>query len=114
MMLEIGSVLYSQGFGCGFEKFTISRVTEKRAYVKINDNYEFVFDRDTGTHTYAKKIGGGDGLGRATYFLETPELKAKYKLSLMRRKFDSINSSQLTTEQLEQILAIVFPKKAAV
>ena len=111
MKLEIGSVLYSEGFGCSFEKYIIDRVTAQRAYVKINNNFEYVFNREIERDLYARRIGGSSGYGRAIYRLETPELKAKYHLAFMRRKFDTIKSSQLSTEQLEQILVIAFPKK---
>lgn len=112
MMLEVGSVLYSEGFGCSFERYVIDRVTARRAYVKINDSgYEYVFDRDVEEGAYAKRIGGPTGYGRATYFIETPELLERYKLMYLRQKFDTIQSAKLSKQQLEQIIAIAFPEQ---
>ena len=117
MKLEIGSVIYGEGFRDEIHKYVITRATEKRAYARVETSgsggYELVFDRETKGDD-VRDIGSSDSWHRTTHSIETPELKAKYHLAVMRFRFNGIKSSQLSSEQLEQILAIAFPKKAAV
>lgn len=114
MTLEVGSIIYGEGFRDEIVKHVITRVTAKRAYARVETSgsgYELVFDRETKGED-VRDFGCHDSWHRITYSIETPQLKAKYHLAFMRRKFDTIKSSQLSVEQLEQILPIAFPKKA--
>lgn len=112
MLLEVGSVLYDISAYHYLNRLVIDRVTAKRAYVKVNDiGYEYIFNRHVPDNGYAIRIGGSDGYSRLIYRVETPELLERFTVMQMRIKFARIKASNLSKEQLEQILAIAFPKE---
>lgn len=102
MNLEVGMTLY-----CGLSRYKISRVTPKRAYIKINDSYEIEFNREQNNTAYIKKRGNGDAWNREYYAVETPELIAAYNRDKLVRKAMKINMNILTDDQLNRIMAIV-------
>jgi hypothetical protein len=101
MNLEVGMRLY-----CGLNRYTISRVTPKRAYIKVNDSYEVEFNRDfkSGCHFIYER--GAHGLHRSVYELETPGLIAAFNRGRLVRKAMKINMNILTDDQLNRIMAI--------
>lgn len=101
MLLEVGMKLYGEGF----QRLTITRVTAKRAYAKLNEIAEWEFDREVGDglHIYKR---GNDSRFPMSFCIETPELLRAYKRHILEWKFSKIDVKVLSDEQLNAILAV--------
>jgi len=102
MKLEVGMTLY-----CGLNRYKISRVTPKRAYIQINDRCECEFDREQDDPGFIKKRGSSYGYRTEYYSVETPRLIAAFDRDKLVRKSMKINMNILTDDQLNRIMAIV-------
>jgi hypothetical protein len=101
MNLEVGMTLY-----CGLNRYKITRVTPKRAYIKVNDKCEYEFDREQDDPVFIKKRGVSYGYRTQYYSVETPELIAEYNRDRLISKANKINMNILTDDQLNRIMAI--------
>ena len=108
MILEVGTVLYTDDRISGMNRYVVTRVTPKMAFVQINDRgFEIKFDRDVRSGKHIRAKGDHDKWNYTFYHVETDELKERYALYVLRKKFRRIDADELTAEKLVRILDIV-------
>ena len=116
MILEVGTVLYTDDRISGMNRYVVTRVTPKMAFVQINDRgfeikfdrgFEIKFDRDVRSGKHIRAKGDHNKWNYTFYHVETDELKERYALYVLRKKFRRIDADELTAEKLVRILDIV-------
>lgn len=107
MQLEVGMIVYSDERFSGVSKYEVVRVTPKQAIVETryrNGNVcETRFKREVKENWPFYAIGDS-GYSKTAYYLETPELIAKYHRATLERRYAKIKAAELTDSQLENIL----------
>ena len=83
--LQVGDVVYCNSTHT-FERYFISRVTEKRAFAKINDRVEKQFVREYGQRV---QVVGDDSRLRWSYYPANEALNEKWKLFRQRQETKS-------------------------
>lgn len=110
MKLEIGQVIWGT-YMRSLSKHVITRVTEKRAFAKINDFVELCFEREQRSDLGFFAIGtaGYAGATRTVYSIGTPELNAINDAIFRRKekclKIRQLDLTKLTEDQLDAMLA---------
>jgi len=106
MLLDVGMVIYSNGgLGKYLQRYVITRVTPKLAYVKINAAFEMKFDREVEPKYFYRK--DRVRFDTVRYWIEDEETKLLYyKLELVGelKKFEF---TDLPLGKLERIMAIM-------
>lgn len=107
MKLEIGMNLYKfDGVDNNVYRYTITRATDKRAFVEF-EHGKIMFEREF-TGDSVRAMGEKSSIWSSSYYkIETPELVKKFQRTINEKKFNKIGVRDLTDEQLEKILSIV-------
>jgi hypothetical protein len=102
--LEVGTVLYQ-----GINKYVISRVTEKRAFVirenVIGEPYEICFDREQRNSDFMNPRGSS--LYSTSYQIESDELKERVARAKLLNYIGVCRFSCLKTEALIKISELI-------
>jgi hypothetical protein len=99
MKLEVGNVLYRNG-----SRYEVTRVTPKRAFIRVNDRYEVMIPRDSQWGSF-RQIGAS--VWDRPYEAETPELIEQYRRSELIYRIQRAKITALSTEKLEKIVEIM-------
>lgn len=102
MILQIGDIIYKASRYSVSAKFTIDRVTEKRAFI---GGMQFVRDTENGK---LKQVGGLSDYATSWYYVETPELKEKFENKQMTDKIANVQFETLSTEKINLIYKTIF------
>lgn len=102
-ILNVGDNVYVTNWARSPQLYgTVSRVTEKRAFVK-KGSIEVAFVRDYGNKPFLRKLGKTDSWTSETYYPETMELKNKARKEFL---VDSIKKAHLGTLPVEALESI--------
>jgi len=109
--LKVGDILYRRNSQYNsLYKRTITRVTNKYAFVKVNDSYEDKLDIEQSNPGFIKEKNK-ERYSRSYYSVETPELADRYKSyiekSIVLNKISKIDLSELKLETLKNIYDII-------
>jgi len=100
--LNVGDVVY-QDNRWGMDRHIIDRVTPKMAFAS---NLKFKLEYLTGGPLH--NIGnGGTRWATGYYYAETPELKQRFEIRMLRYKISQVKLSDLPIDKIKAILAIV-------
>lgn len=103
--LEVGDVLYIRQWSIITGTLTITRVTDKRAFAKVNgSSYEQQFNREI--DGFGVKLIGRMPYG-PTYQIETPQLRKAYGRILLvkdvKDRLEKVKPEGRTTDELTKI-----------
>ena len=98
MELKKGDRVYRCYRGTPTHVLTIERTTKTQAIAK---NYKF--RKEYSKHVYIRVVGESS-YSKASYCLETPELKAKLRRVNMIRKLKSVKFNDLKDSKLQELL----------
>lgn len=112
MKLEKGMTVYRVYYGYGrtgrkiTDKYTVSRCTQKSAWITINDSYEQRVKIDTLSDGEVILIGNNNPYSRYSYYVSTPELDNDYAKLILTIKYKKhiekhIKSKELPFDYLE-------------
>ena len=102
-ILNVGDNVYVTNWARSPQPYgTVSRVTEKRAFVK-KGSIEVAFVRDYGNKPFLRRIGKVDKWANETYRPETMELKTKSRKEFLVDSIKKAPLGDLPVEALESI-----------
>lgn len=102
--LTVGDKIYEKGNYGITDVLTIGRLTKTQAISECG-NYRFRLELDS--YGSATKIGPTEIWSSRTYYLETPELKAKLIRQVNIKRLKNVDFNSLSDATLEQILIII-------
>jgi len=99
--LNVGDVIYQD------DRWNISRITIDRVTPKMAFAGDVKFRREYVDGSGLNDIGFNSKWSRTSYRLETPHLKEKYEIRVLRTKISQVKFSDLPIDKIKSILAIV-------
>lgn len=106
MKLEVGTQIAELNYGKIISIKEITRVTGKRAFIRISDTYEIPFKIETYESGVLIEIGA-DRWGRTSYSIATEKDKADLKLALAVQKLKNTEWAKLPEETIFKIAGIL-------
>lgn len=101
--LQVGDALYAMSYKTIYAKYTIERVTATQAITG-----DMRFKRKYAS--WIRRIGDSGHGFRPTYHIESEKLKKEYRRQNLIREVDSVKMSELDTDTLEKVHALVCEK----
>ncbi len=104
-LLEVGDWIYQKTHDKWFSRMKVSRVTEKWAFVALNDVAELKFKRGYTSNGWLSP-SPGEKYPISHYYVETPEIRVDFeraihvsKINLILDRMKNANKQVLTFEQ---------------
>ena len=109
-MLEVNDVIYCERNGNPVSKMQITRVTEKGAFIRLNDKYEMKFKREV--HSDNEVIPSPAVEWRKEfYYIETAELRERFAIEVKKAKIkkiaDSISKKEFKNFNFAQVSKVL-------
>lgn len=102
-ILNVGDNVYVTNWARSPQLYgTVSRVTEKRAFVK-KGSIEVAFVRDYGNKAFLRRVGKMDKWANETYRPETMELKTKSRKEFLENAIKKADLSIFSVFELEKM-----------
>ena len=108
MKLEIGTEITERSGGKVTSIRKVTRVTGKRAFIKIHDNYEQQFKIESSGNGEASLVGA-DIRSRLSYNITTEKDRAELKHALAVQKLKNTEWYKLPEETVFKILELLKP-----
>jgi len=108
MKLEIGTQITERNGGKVVSIKKVTRVTEKRAFIKITDTYEQPFKIECSASGEVDLVGR-DTWSRFSYNVTTDQDKAELKYALAVQKLKNTEWGKLPEETVFKILELLKP-----
>ena len=107
-LLDVGDELIESEYSYLQALRVITRVTAKRAFARVDNNYEICFEREV--KGWMRQYGGGDWNSKS-YQLATPELKSKLSEIVLREKLrarlNKVDVNKFPIETVKQVLRLI-------
>lgn len=101
--LKKGDVIYSHCYGGVDSRLIIDKTTKTQAITLGGSRFRIEYNENSGMI----KVVGEQGYGTTQYYIETPDLKAKFIRRKMESAIKNINLKDLSNEKLEKIYTIL-------
>lgn len=106
VMLQVGDVIYADYYGKVGGRLAITRVTKTQAITGKGTKFKREY-REGGSITPHPYVS----YSASSYYISTPELKAKFLRTKMENTVAAMKVDKLTDDDLKQIYNIITPTK---